>query len=116
MHQNNIFVVGGIVEDENGQQKSTRIVEKYDLTTRIWARGPELVTARDSPGIASINDQLFVGGGRNCQLEKASRNSGKFANVEVLKEHNDNWILLTEDHLKLNHFDQEYTLAVLDRN
>ena len=55
-----IFLIGGM--DTNGASLNT--VEVYRPSTNTWSTGPSMVTRRDNPGSAVVNNKLYVFGGR----------------------------------------------------
>lgn len=99
-----IFVAGGILtDDQSGEKRRTKIVEKLDIANNVWIRLPDMRVARESPGVFFTGEKLFVIGGR---LDEA----GEGGTIETFNFELNVWEDLKS---RVRHADDEYNARLI---
>lgn len=84
--------VGGTIRVVGGMNGGASLAstETYDIARNTWSVGPTLGTARDNPGAAEVNGQVYVFGGRT-RLANGTEVTANLASTEALNPASGGW-------------------------
>ena len=92
----NIYLIGGINEDENlgGGASALSRVDVYDTQTNTWHKAADMLTPRIAPKTAVFSSDIYVFGGytRTAILDELRKRDVYKKTVEVYDTRTDTWV------------------------
>ena len=92
----NIYLIGGINEDENlgGGAPALSRVDVYDTQTNTWHKAADMLTPRIAPKTAVFSSDIYVFGGytRTAILDELRKRDVYKKTVEVYDTRTDTWV------------------------
>jgi hypothetical protein len=67
-----LYVLGGVEEDEEGEEHTVSSVLKFDSRMQTWSEVAPMPAERDNAGACVLGSNIYIFGGRNDAMEKTS--------------------------------------------